>query len=206
MSPSMPIDIASSSSSSTLSVASSPTSTSSSSSAGVYVPVHRRGPSASSTFTPAQPHLPIYTPAQLLHLAHSPFVKAQVNATRALLHALHPEEKEDNVLVQIAMSRKQMRAREHAHRNPVVPGTKAHHATSPAATAPSPVSRPTAASTAARRRPLPGRATDRAAFNTRRPGTPTASRNTNRFMDAAGWRPQAVVPAMQGRHVPALVV
>ncbi|KAJ6495431.1 hypothetical protein C8R45DRAFT_1072818 [Mycena sanguinolenta] len=209
MSPSMPIDIVTLSSSSSSS-ASSPTSTSSSSSAGVYVPVHRRVPSASSTSTPSsKPQLPIYTPAQLLHLAHSPLVKAQVGITHNLLRDLHSGEEEDNVLARIALSRKQMRAREYVHRNPVVPGTNAHNATAPAPlpSLPSTVApAPAPASTAARRRPLPGRAAERTAFNTRRPGTPTATRNTNKFMDAASWRPQAVVPVMQGRHVPALVI
>ncbi|KAJ7255862.1 hypothetical protein B0H12DRAFT_1070881 [Mycena haematopus] len=193
MSPSMPINIATGvpvSSSKLESVASSSSSSpsSSSSSAGVYVPVHKRVPSASAsssayTASESSPHrtLPIYTPSELLQLAHSPLVKSEVAATHAALR-MHGQEE----FAEIALNRRQRRAREYAGVGVTVQRVANVNANASAATAKTNAN--VAVTPAQRRRPV-GRAAERTALNPRRSGHGP----TNKFMDAASWRPHVPV-------------
>ncbi|KAF8205424.1 hypothetical protein K438DRAFT_1964486 [Mycena galopus ATCC 62051] len=175
----MPISIQSTSASASSSAASSPSSSmssASSSSAGVYVPVHKRTASASKP----QRTLPIYTPAELLQLAHSPLVKQQAAVTHTLLH-------EDAEFGAIALSKKQARAREYAA--PRVAEFKSTNIINGGARV-NLVAEPVPA--ASRRRPVAiGRTAERNTFgSSRRNGA------ANKFMDAASWRGQT-----RPRHV-----
>ncbi|KAJ7512922.1 hypothetical protein B0H11DRAFT_1898181 [Mycena galericulata] len=159
MSPSMPINIASSASASTSSVASSPSSISgSSSSSAVYVPVHRRIPSDVSHRVVQEPKrtLPIYTPAELMLLAQSPLSKELSAATHAALH--------EQEFSAIALSKRQQRSREYMQRKEQQEKLKSD----------------VNIVVAPRRRPV-GRAAERS-NNSRRNGA-------SKFVDAASWRP-----------------
>ncbi|KAJ7275647.1 hypothetical protein C8J57DRAFT_1311321 [Mycena rebaudengoi] len=135
MTPTLAIHIPSRASSpaSESSAASSPTG--SDSSTGVYIPVHRRVNSASSSSSSRgsspEPHrtLPIYTPSELMQLAQSPL-------SRRLSSSMHDSTFRSGGFSEIAVSKRRQRSREYLQRNnsntlPAATTTTAHITTTP---------------------------------------------------------------------------